>query len=215
MIAIIDYNMGNLRSVEKAIQVAGGKTRVTSRPGDLRDADKVVLPGVGSFGAAMAELKRLKLAAPIKESISEGKPFLGLCLGMQLLFEKSEESPGVDGLAVLSGCVRRFRFTINDKRKTMNALKVPHMGWNRIRLSSIVNRSSPILKDVSNGSYMYFVHSYYVKPIDKGIVLTTTDYGIDFVSGVARGNTLGFQFHPEKSQALGLRILKNFVNLKG
>ncbi|MBP7056471.1 MAG: imidazole glycerol phosphate synthase subunit HisH [Candidatus Omnitrophica bacterium] len=216
MIAIIDYNMGNLRSVEKAIQVAGGKTRVTSRPGDLRDADKVVLPGVGSFGAAMAELKRLKLVAPIKESISEGKPFLGLCLGMQLLFEKSEESPGVNGLGVLAGNVRRFKFTNHERRTTNDALKVPHMGWNNIVKSEKRKvKSERILKNVPDRAYMYFVHSYYVKPKDRDVVLTTTDYGIDFVSGVARGNTLGFQFHPEKSQALGLRILKNFVNLKG
>jgi len=213
VIAIVDYNMGNLRSVEKAFQVVGGKTRVTSRPGDIRDADKVVLPGVGSFGAAMTELKRLKLAAPIKDAISEGKPFLGLCLGMQLLFETSEESPGANGLGVLAGNVRRFKFTKYERRNTNDPLKVPHMGWNDIRLSSVANRSSPILKDVRSGSYVYFVHSYYVKPRDNGIVLTTTDYGVDFISGIARGNVFGFQFHPEKSQKIGLKILRNFTVL--
>lgn len=207
MIAIIDYNMGNLRSVEKALQVVGGKTKVTSIPKDIKKADKVVFPGVGSFGAAMAELKRLKLVGPIKDAIADGKPFLGLCLGLQLLFDKSEESPGVRGLGILPGDVRRFHFA--DK-----AIKVPHMGWNNVAKSEKrkVN-SERILKNVPDYAYMYFVHSYYVKPKSRDVILATTDYGIKFVSGVVKDNIFGFQFHPEKSQAAGLRIMRNFVNL--
>ena len=206
MIAVIDYGMGNLRSVEKALEVSGAKTRVTGKPSDIEKADKVVFPGVGAFGAAMLELRRLRLIEPIKDAICEGKPFLGLCLGLQLLFEKSEEAPGVRGLCVLKGDVRRFR---------SRALKIPHMGWNNIVHSpqSIVH-GPDILKGVLSGAYMYFVHSYYVKPKDKDVILTTTDYGIEFVSGVAKDNIYGLQFHPEKSQELGLKILKNFVALK-
>lgn len=213
MIAVIDYNMGNLRSVEKALQVAGGKTKITHIPKDIAKADKVVFPGVGAFGAAMAELKRLKLVEPIKDAIASGKPFLGLCLGLQLLFEKSEEASGVKGLGILDGDVRRFKFTRNDKRKTVNELKIPHMGWNNIRLLPITCRKSPVLKNVPDDEYMYFVHSYYVKPKDRSVVLTTTDYGIEFASGVAKDNIFGFQFHPEKSQSAGLRILRNFIEL--
>lgn len=212
MIAVIDYKMGNLRSVEKALQVVGAKTKVTSSAGDIAKADKIVFPGVGSFGPAMAELKRLDLVAPLKDAIVGGKPFLGLCLGLQLLFEKSEESPGVKGLSVLEGEVKRFHFTNYKRRTTNDVLKVPHMGWNVVSRSSLVVRSR-ILKNVPDGSYMYFVHSYYVKPKRKDVILTMTDYGINFVSGIARDNIFGFQFHPEKSQALGLRILKNFVKL--
>lgn len=212
MIAVIDYKMGNLRSVEKALQVVGAKTKVTSSAGDIAKADKIVFPGVGSFGPAMAELKRLDLVAPLKDAIVGGKPFLGLCLGLQLLFEKSEESPGVKGLSVLEGEVKRFHFTNYERRTTNDVLKVPHMGWNVVSRSSLVVRSR-ILKNVPDGSYMYFVHSYYVKPKRKDVILTMTDYGINFVSGIARDNIFGFQFHPEKSQALGLRILKNFVKL--
>jgi len=206
LIAVIDYGMGNLRSVEKALQAVGAKAKVTSSPKDLGRCAKVVFPGVGAFGAAMKELRRLKLVEPIKRAIAEGKPFLGLCLGLQLLFEKSEEAPGVKGLCVFKGGSKRFRFKDD-------ALKVPHMGWNNIvvRRSSFVVRK--ILKDVPDNSYMYFVHSYYVKPKDNSIILTTTDYGSDFVSGICKDNIYGFQFHPEKSQGKGLRILRNFVNL--
>ena len=206
MIAVIDYNMGNLRSVEKALQVVGASTKVTSLSKDIEKADKIVLPGVGSFGAAMKELKRRRLVEPIRGAIADGKYFLGLCLGMQLLFEKSDESPGVKGLCVLRGDVRRFKFTKDE-------LKVPHMGWNNIRRSSFVDRRSSILNGVPDNAYMYFVHSYYAKPKDEGAILTTTDYGIKFASGVAKDNVFGLQFHPEKSQAVGLKMLKNFVEL--
>lgn len=208
MIAVIDYKMGNLRSVEKALQVAGARTKVTSDPRDLARASKIVFPGVGSFGAAMAELKRLKLVKPLKDAIASGKPFLGLCLGLQLLFEKSEESPGVNGLGVLAGTVKRFRFA-------EAGLKVPHMGWNAVDVSRCGNlRAAKLLARVPHGSYMYFVHSYYVEPRDDSTILTTTDYGIEFASSVCKDAVFGLQFHPEKSQALGLRILRNFVSMR-
>ena len=214
MIAVIDYGMGNLRSVQKAIDVVGGRTKIVSCSKDLKRCEKIVFPGVGAFGDAMKELRRLGVVDAIRESISAGKPFLGLCLGLQLLFEKSDEAPGVRGLCVLKGGVKKFQFTNDERRTTNDALKVPHMGWNTIvhRPSSIVHRNG-ILRDVPNGSYMYFVHSYYVAPRDKSSVLTTTDYGIKFVSGVRKDNIYGFQFHPEKSQAIGLKILENFVRL--
>lgn len=203
VIAVIDYGMGNLRSVQKALEAAGAKAIVISRPKDLKRCDKLVFPGVGAFGDSMRELKRLGLVEPMKEAIAEAKPFLGLCLGLQLLFETSEEAPGVKGLSVLKGKVKRFRF--KDKR-----LKVPHMGWNSVK-SRRRNPGTGILNGVAQNSYMYFVHSYYVVPKDEKTILMTTDYGIEFVSGICKGNIYGLQFHPEKSQETGLRILKNFV----
>jgi len=207
MIAVIDYGMGNLRSVEKALERVGAKTKVTSDPKILSRCDKLVFPGVGAFGDAMKELKRLKLVGPIKDAIDDGKPFLGLCLGLQLLFEKSEEDPGVEGLSILKGESKRFRFK-------GQAFKVPHMGWNNIKKNSKFGiRNSKLLDGLPDNAYMYFVHSYYVKPREKDIALTVTNYGTDFVSGIAKDNIYGFQFHPEKSQDLGLKILKNFVRL--
>ena len=206
MIAVIDYGMGNLRSVQKALEVAGGRTKVTSDPKDLKSCEKLVFPGVGAFGEAMKELKRLSLVEPIKDAIGEGKPFLGLCLGLQLLFEKSAEAPGVKGLGLLKGESKRFKFK-------GPGFKVPHMGWNSIEVANRKSQVTSMLNGVPRGSYMYFVHSYYVKPKDKKITLTTTDYGIDFVSGICKDNIYGFQFHPEKSQEVGLRILRNFVRL--
>lgn len=201
MIVVIDYGMGNLHSVRKALEVVGAKVKVSSRPEDIKKAKKIVFPGVGAFGEAMKELKRRSLVQPIKDAINTDTPFLGLCLGLQLLFEKSDEAPGVKGLCVLDGEVKRFK---------VKELKVPHMGWNNIAYSL----KPAILKGIPNGSYMYFVHSYFVLPKDKNVILTTTDYGINFTSGVCKDNIYGFQFHPEKSQALGLKILKNFVDLK-
>lgn len=206
MIAVIDYGMGNLRSVQKALEIAGANAKVTSRPEDIRKAEKIVFPGVGSFGEAMKELKRRGLVNPIKDAINEGKVFLGLCLGLQLLFDNSDEAPGVKGLGVLKGEVKRFRG---------KGLKVPHMGWNNIvKGARGKGQGSRVLDGVPDNSYMYFVHSYYVKPKDKKIILTTTDYGMKFVSGIAKDNIYAFQFHPEKSQGLGLKILKNFVRLR-
>jgi imidazole glycerol-phosphate synthase subunit HisH len=215
MITVIDYGMGNLHSVRKALEIIGAKVKVSARAGDIEGAEKIVFPGVGSFGEAMRELKRRGLIKPLKNAIAEGKPFLGLCLGMQLLFDKSEEAPGVEGLCVLRGDVRRFKFTQYAIRNTQYSLKVPHMGWNTIiRNTQYTIRNTQILKGVPSGSHMYFVHSYYVRPKDESVILTTTDYGIDFTSGARKDNIYGFQFHPEKSQSLGLRILKNFAALK-
>lgn len=214
MIAVIDYGMGNLRSVQKALEVVGAKAKVTSRPDDLKRCEKIVFPGVGAFGEAMRELKKRKLVEPIKEAIEAGKPFLGLCLGLQLLFEKSEEAPGIKGLCVLEGESKRFSFKGQGSRVKGQGLKVPHMGWNGIVHSSwSIVHGKNILKGVPKNSYMYFVHSYYVKPKDRGAILTTTDYGIKFVSGVCKDNIYGLQFHPEKSQGVGLQILRNFVKL--
>lgn len=208
MIVVIDYGMGNLHSVRKALEVVGAKVKVNSSPENIKKAKKIVFPGVGAFGEAMKELKRRSLAQPIKDAIKAGTPFLGLCLGMQLLFEKSDEAPGMKGFCVLDGEVKRFK---------IKELKVPHMGWNNIaysRQARITAYNSKILKGIPNGSYMYFVHSYFVLPKDKNIILTTTDYDINFASGICKDNIYGLQFHPEKSQALGLKILKNFVDLK-
>ncbi|MDP3791034.1 MAG: imidazole glycerol phosphate synthase subunit HisH [Candidatus Omnitrophota bacterium] len=199
MIVVIDYGMGNLHSVRKALEVMGARVKVSSNPEDIKKAEKIVFPGVGSFGEAMKELKLRKLITPIKDAIAQGKPFLGLCLGLQLLFEKSEEAPGVKGLGILRGEVKRFK---------LKSLKIPHMGWNVIK-----GHGAGILKGVPSGSYMYFVHSYYAAPKNKKDILTTTDYGIDFTSGVRKDNVYALQFHPEKSQAVGLKILGNFVRL--
>lgn len=208
MIAVIDYGMGNLRSVQKALEAVGARTRVTADPADLKRCAKVVFPGVGSFGDAMKELKRLGLDTAIKDAISQGKPFLGLCLGLQLLFESSEESAGVRGLCVLPGSVKKFRFPVG-------GLKVPHMGWNNIKKGPAARgHGAGILKGVPDLSYMYFVHSYYVKPRDGRSALTLTDYGADFVSGVCKDSVYGLQFHPEKSQSVGLKILKNFIDIR-
>jgi len=205
MIVVIDYGMGNLHSVRKALEVVGAKAKVSSCAADILKAKKIVFPGVGSFGEAMKELNKRKLVKPIKDAIAAGKPFLGLCLGLQLLFETSEEAPGVKGLGILEGKVKRFR---------LKGLKVPHMGWNQITRGAACRVwQGKILENVPSGSYMYFVHSYYVKPKDRKVVLTTTNYGIDFASGVCKDNVYALQFHPEKSQATGLKILKNFVRL--
>ncbi len=240
MITVIDYGMGNLHSVRKALEVVGAEVRVSSCAEEISKADKMVFPGVGSFGEAMKELNRRKLVKPIKDAIAVGKPFLGLCLGLQLLFERSEEAPGARGLSVLKGDVKRFKVgvrrdpSISSIRRNLRTkfsfenFKVPHMGWNKVSRCQSLDKSSgltlslskgqgvkvsKILSAVPDNSYMYFVHSYYVKPKDKRIVLTTTNYGIDFVSGICKDNIYAFQFHPEKSQALGLKILKNFVKL--
>jgi imidazole glycerol-phosphate synthase subunit HisH len=206
-IAVIDYGMGNLRSVQKALEVVGASAKVTSNPREISKCGKIVFPGVGAFGEAMKELKRSKLSDAIKEAIDDGKPFLGLCLGQQLLFEKSEEAPGVKGLCILAGESKRFKFKGQE-------LKVPHMGWNNIKVSKRQSvKASKIFKGVADDAYMYFVHSYYAVPKDKSVILTTTDYGFDFVSGICKDNVYAFQFHPEKSQEVGLKILKNFVKL--
>ena len=199
MIAIIDYGMGNLRSVSKALEAVGAHTQITSRPDDILKADKVVLPGVGAMGPAMARLQELSLIPAIHEVIDGGRPFLGICLGLQLLFEESSEGGFSRGLEILKGRVERF-----------NALKVPHMGWNQIKIHAAGQR---MFEGLSSGENMYFCHSYFVQPQEPGQNAGLTDYGTDFVSAVVRGNVWGVQFHPEKSQKAGLQILRNFNRL--
>jgi len=204
MIVIIDYGMGNLRSVQKAFEKFYSNVTVSSSAKDILKADKIILPGVGAFRVAMDELKKKDLIKPIKDSIEKGKPFLGICLGLQLLFSESEEGGKTKGLDIIKGRVKRF--------KEKDGLKIPHMGWNRV--SAKGNGSvAKVLDGVKDGSYMYFVHSYYVEPKDKDVILCETDYGKNFTSGIHKDNVYGFQFHPEKSQSVGLKIVENFVKL--
>ena len=205
MITIIDYGMGNLRSVQKAFELFYPNVRISSSAEELLSSNKIVLPGVGAFGKAMEELRKRRLAKAVKEVIEKGRPFLGICLGLQLLFSESEEGGRVKGLGVLPGRVRKF--------KDAAGLKIPHMGWNRIRRTENGERTT-ILNGVPDESYMYFVHSYVVEPKDKDVVLCETDYGEAFVSGIQKDNVHAFQFHPEKSQGVGLKIIKNFVALQ-
>jgi glutamine amidotransferase len=199
MIAIVDYGMGNLRSVEKAFVDRGARPKVTSLVKDVEKADKIVLPGVGAFTHAMREIKKLKLVEPIREKIASGTPYLGLCLGLQLLFSRSEEGERVKGLGIIDGPVKRFR----------GIDKVPHMGWNNLK---VVQKNNPLMKGVAEKDFFYFVHSYYGVPEDKSWVLANTRYGRDFCSAVSKGNVFATQFHPEKSQDAGLRLIKNFIS---
>lgn len=208
MIAVIDYGMGNLRSVEKALLSVGARVRVTSSPDDVRRADKLVLPGVGAFKDAMDGLRKKKLIEPVVEGVREGKPYLGLCLGLQLLFDESEEFGRHKGLGILKGKVKRFR----------GRMKIPHMGWNQIykqkQKAGVAGTSvEKMLKGIPDKSYFYFVHSYYVVPSDKNVVAAKTPYGVSFASVVAKNNIFACQFHPEKSQKTGLALLKNFAGL--
>ena len=202
MIAIIDYGMGNIHSVKKALEAKGAKVAVTSNHLEIKRARKLVLPGVGAFGDAMAELAKRELIEPIAEHIQDKKVFLGICLGMHLLFESSEESPDIRGLGIFKGQVRKF--------SPAQGLKVPHMGWNQIKIRKI---NCPIFKSLQESSEVYFCHSYYPQPQDNAIVAASTEYGMDFASIIWRDNVFATQFHPEKSQAVGLKILENFVNL--
>jgi imidazole glycerol-phosphate synthase subunit HisH len=204
MIAIIDYDMGNLRSVEKAFEAAGHRAVITRQRQVIADASHVVLPGVGAFGDCMRNLESYDLIDPIRQSIASGKPFLGICLGMQLLFTESEEFGSHKGLNVFPGKVVRFRSEQTEADR--EALKIPHMGWNAIHMK----KTSKLLEGLGEDSYMYFVHSYYVAPEQEDVVCTATEYGGSFVSSIERDNIFGCQFHPEKSQAGGLTMLKNF-----
>ncbi len=207
MIAVIDYGMGNLRSVQKALQRCGGRdVRLVERPQQLAGADKVVLPGVAAFGDAIAQLRRQGLAEPLLEFINAGKPLLGFCLGLQMLFETGYEDGVHQGLGVLKGKVVRFDFGSDGQAR---GLRVPHMGWNQIRWQ----RDCPMLRGIDNGAYVYFAHSYHVVTDDPDVAATTTDYGYPFVSSVWKDNIFATQFHPEKSQQVGLTLLKNFVEL--
>ena len=209
MIAVIDYGMGNLRSVQKALEFVGAKVIVTHDPDLILNADSVVLPGVGSFKDCMSNLKELNLIDPILKFIDGGKPFLGICLGLQVLFEESEEYGPVAGLGILPGKVVKFSRNIS-KTKNGQLIKVPHMGWNNIE----VKKKDPLFENIDViAPYFYFVHSYYVVPKDKNMVATVTNYGIEFVSGIQYKNIYAFQFHPEKSQTMGLALLERFSNL--
>lgn len=201
MIAIIDYQMGNLRSVQKGFEKVGHQATITSDPAVLADAEKIVLPGVGAFEDAIAELRTRKLIDPIHAAVESGKPFLGICLGLQLLFERSYEHGEHKGLGILPGEVLKFELP--------HEYKVPHMGWNQLRMT----HKPPILEGLEEGVYCYFVHSYYVKPADAKVIATETNYGHDFCSMIWRDNLYATQFHPEKSQRDGLRILQNFAEL--
>ena len=196
MIAIVDYGMGNLKSVEKGFKKVGIDTIVTSNPRAVDDAEAVVLPGVGAFRDCIRNLTDLSLTEAVITSINKGKPFLGICLGLQVLFSESEEFGTCKGLDIFRGKVVRFQ----------KGLKVPHMGWNTVK---IINRP-PILADIEDNAFFYFVHSFYVVPEDKGIIATTTDYGTTFTSMVWKDNVFATQFHPEKSQDLGLKVLAGF-----
>lgn len=199
-IVIIDYGMGNLRSVQKALEAVGQKALITSDASVIESAEKMVFPGVGAFGAGMKELEQRGLVEPIIKFIGSGRLFLGICLGLQLLFTESEEEGLQKGLGIIKGRVKKFP----DK-----GLKIPHMGWNRIKKV----KESPLLEDIADNTYMYFVHSYYVEPEDKAIVATTTNHGIKFTSSIYKDNIQAMQFHPEKSQEAGLKILENFTKV--
>jgi glutamine amidotransferase len=198
-ITIIDYGVGNLRSVEKAFAATDCEAIVSSKETDLRAAQKLVLPGVGAFGACMRALSERGFDELVRERVEAGTPLLGVCVGMQILFEESDEFGATPGLGLLRGRVRRFS----------DELVVPHVGWNRIQ-----QRQSHVLFDgVANGSFFYFVHSYYCEPEDKSVVAGETEYGLNYASVVAKDNICGVQFHPEKSQDAGLRLLQNFARL--
>lgn len=197
MIAIVDYGMGNLRSVEKAFLKVGVEAKVTSEARDVEDARGVVLPGVGAFRDCMRNLTDMNLTDSIVSSVKKGKPYLGICLGLQVLFSESEEFGRCQGLDIFRGRVLMF---------PRDGLKVPHMGWNNINIKN----KPPILSDIPDGSYFYFVHSFYVAPDDRGVTAATTDYGVEFTSMVWKDNVIATQFHPEKSQRLGLKLIKAF-----
>ena len=209
MIAIIDYGMGNLRSVEKAFAAVGHPAVITSDPEDIAKAERVVLPGVGAFGAAMENLRRSGMDQAVIEAVRSGKPFLGICLGLQLLFTESEELGLFQGLNLIPGRVVQF-FQPADRTPETGALKVPNMGWNKLD----VRMSVPPLKDFAPGGMVYFVHSFYVVPEDQSVVAATSRHGIEFCAAIWKDNMFACQFHPEKSSMLGLSILRNFAEWK-
>ena len=201
MVAIIDYDAGNIRSVEKAVRYLGKEVTVTSEPEEILAADRVILPGVGAFGDAMKRLHAMGLVEVIRQAADRGTPFLDICLGLQLLFEKSEESPGVPGLGLLQGEILRL--------PELPGLKVPHIGWNSLKYPN----PGRLFRGIPEDSYVYFVHSYYLKAQDEGIVTATTEYGTLVHASVESGNLFACQFHPEKSSETGLTILENFLSI--
>ena len=208
MIAIIDYGMGNLRSVQKGFEKIGAEALVTANPADLLTADRVVLPGVGAFRDCIHNLEQGGFVEPILKVIASGKPFLGICLGLQLLFSESEEFGLHNGLGVIPGRVTRFPEGMVEAGEK---LKVPHMGWNQISIKG----EQPLFQGIANGSNLYFVHSYFVTPQDPAVIAATCNYGVEFCAAVRKDNVMATQFHPEKSQAIGLQMLKNFAEIKG
>ena len=202
MIAIIDYDAGNIKSVEKALQKLGAEVVITKDAREILQADKVILPGVGAFGDAMANLKKYGLDEVIHQVVEKGTPFLGICLGLQLLFERSDETLGVEGLGILRGEILR----IPEKED----LKIPHMGWNSLHLQN----GGRLFKGLPEQSYVYFVHSYYLKAKEEEIVKATTEYSVNIHASVEKDNVFACQFHPEKSSDVGLQILQNFVELE-
>lgn len=199
-VAIIDYGMGNLYSVRNTFASLGIRADILQEPDRLASYDKLILPGVGAFGDAMKELKKKDFISAIKDFVVLDKPFLGICLGMQLLLDRSQESRGIKGLGIIAGDVRKFS----------SKLKCPHMGWNKIENLA---PKSDIFKGIKGEIYTYFCHSYFVKPKDKSVVIGETEYGIRFASMIRQGNVYGMQFHPEKSQDTGLKLLQNFIHL--
>lgn len=203
MIAIIDYGAGNLSSVKKALDYLGAESEITQDKDKILSASHVILPGVGSFGDAMQSMKDRGLVDVVKQAATSGKPFLGICLGLQLLFESSEESEGAEGLGLLKGKIVTIPRDMG--------LKVPHIGWNSINLK----QNDGIFKDIPENSYFYFVHSFYLKDADEDVVGATTNYGVEIECAVQKGKLCATQFHPEKSSAIGLKLLENFINMEG
>ena len=201
MIAIIDYDAGNIKSVEKAMLLLGQEVKITRDKEEILNADKVILPGVGAFGDAMGKLHQYGLVEVIKEVVRKGTPFIGICLGLQLLFESSDETPGVEGLGILKGKILRI--------PDAEGLKIPHMGWNSLKFP----KEGRLFKGLPEDSYVYFVHSYYLAAEDEYIVTATTEYSTLIHASVEQGNVFACQFHPEKSSDVGIQILKNFVEL--
>ncbi len=203
MIALLDYGSGNLRSVEKALRKVGAEVVVTTRPEGINGARGIVLPGVGAFDDCISAMQRQELLGAVKQCIGDGRPFLGICVGYQALFERSEEfNSCAAGLGIFRGKVGRF--------PTQPGLKVPQIGWNQIQFA---RPECPLFRGIADGSHVYFVHSFFPEPIDESIVACRTEYGVKFASAVWNGNTFATQFHPEKSQDVGLRLLQNFVGL--
>ena len=203
-IVIVDYGLGNLRSVQNAFALLGADAKISSTPSEVGNADKLVLPGVGSFQDAVEGLRKRKLIEPIKKFIASGRVYLGICLGLQLLYEESEEGKA-KGLSVFKGKVRRFKKKAN--------IKIPHIGWNSVDLKKIGEKLPP-MQGVKDASYFYFVHSYYAEPDDENTVAATTEYGdVEFTSMISKGNVFATQFHPERSQEVGLKFLKNFIEM--
>jgi glutamine amidotransferase len=206
MVVIVDYGMGNLRSVQKAVSAVGGNVTISNKPEEIVNADKLIIPGVGAFGDGMKNIRAYHIEEAIFQFVKTGRLLLGICLGMQMLFEDGDENPGVKGLSILKGSVKMFDPVLCKQKK----LKIPHIGWNSVKQ---IKRSF-IFDGIPDNSYFYFVHSYYPKPVDD-VSIGITEYGIDFTSVVQKDNIIATQFHPEKSQKMGLKLLSNFINYRG